>query len=127
MTVEKSPRKGVFYGWYVIAALFFMTLLAIGSRQGFGVFVETWEKDWGVSTATVSIAASVGWLVNGLSQPLFGRLTDLYGGRRVVIPSLLVMGVATIGIATISNIYGLIALYGFVRWRGRIESGKWDM
>ena len=114
MRSDKSLRKGLFYGWYVIAALFFVTLLAIGSRQGFGVFVETWEKDWGVSTATVSIAASVGWLVNGLSQPLFGRLTDLYGGRKVVIPSLLVMGVATIGIASISNIYGLIALYGFV-------------
>ena len=114
MRSDKSLGKGLFYGWYVIAALFFMTLLAIGSRQGFGVFVETWEKDWGVSTATVSIAASVGWLVNGLSQPLFGRLTDLYGGRKVVIPSLLVMGVATIGIASISNIYGLIALYGFV-------------
>lgn len=111
---EKSPQQGIFYGWYVIAALFFATLLVIGSRQGFGVFVKTWEQDWGITTATVSIAAATGWLVNGISQPFVGRLTDVYGGRRVVVWSLLVMGLATVGVATVTNIYGLIALYGFV-------------
>jgi MFS family permease len=88
---ESSEKRGIYYGWYVIAALFFATFLAVGSRQGFGVFVNTWEQDWGVSTATVSIAASVGWLVNGISQPFIGRLTDVYGGRRVVVFSLIIM------------------------------------
>jgi len=109
-----SRKKGVYYGWYVIAALFFATFLAIGSRQGFGVFVKTWEQDWAISTATVSIAASVGWLVNGISQPFVGRLTDVYGGRRVVVISLAIMAAATIGVSYVTNIYGLIALYGFV-------------
>ncbi|MCH8910041.1 MAG: MFS transporter [Chloroflexi bacterium] len=111
---EKTRHQGLYYGWYIVAALFFATFLAMGSRSGFGVFVKTWELDWGVTTATVSVAAAVGWLVNGIAQPIFGRMTDVYGGRRVVILSLLVMSVATVGIATISNIYGLIALYGFV-------------
>ncbi|MBP38331.1 MAG: MFS transporter [Dehalococcoidia bacterium] len=109
-----SKKSGIYYGWYIIAALFFATFLAIGSRQGFGVFVKTWEQDWGISTATVSIAASVGWLVNGVSQPIVGRLTDIYGGRRVVVISLTVMALATIGVAYVTNIYGLIALSGFV-------------
>ena len=114
MNPKKAPRQGLFYGWYIVAALFFVTILSIGSRQGFGVFVDTWEQDWEVSTATVSIAAAVGWLVNGISSPIFGRLTDVYGGRPVVIFSLLVMAIATVALATISNVYGLIALYGFV-------------
>ncbi len=109
-----SEKRGIFYGWYVIAALFFATFIAIGARQGFGIFVKTWEQDWGVTTATISIAAATGWLVNGISQPFVGRLTDVYGGRRVVVWSLLVMALATMGIATVTNIYGLIALYGFV-------------
>jgi len=111
---KKAPKKGIFYGWYVIAALFFATFVAIGARQGFGVFVNTWEQDWGVTTATISIAAATGWLVNGISQPFVGRLTDVYGGRRIVVWSLLVMAIATMGIATVTNVYGLIALYGFV-------------
>ena len=54
--------------------------MTIGSRQGFGVFVKTWEDEWQVTTAAISFAASMGWLVNGFSQPLLGRLADLYGG-----------------------------------------------
>jgi MFS family permease len=111
---ENSSKRGLYYGWYIIAALFFVTTIAVGSRQAFGIFVETWENEWGVTTATISIAAATGWLVNGLSQPFVGRMTDVYGGRPVVILSLVVMGVATVGIATITNVYGLIALYGFV-------------
>ncbi len=110
----KEKKQGIYYGWYVVAALFFATFIAIGARQGFGVFVNTWEQDWGVTTATISIAAATGWLVNGISQPFVGRLTDIYGGRRVVVLSLLVMAIATMGISLITNIYGLIALYGFV-------------
>ncbi len=114
MGTKKKSRKDLYYGWYVVAALFFATFIAIGSRQAFGVFVETWEQDWQITTAKVSIAASVGWLVNGISQPIFGRMTDIYGGRRIVVVSILVMGLATVGLGVISNIYGLIALYGFV-------------
>ncbi|MEE8045542.1 MAG: MFS transporter, partial [Dehalococcoidia bacterium] len=115
MTNKPQVKKpGIYYGWYVIGALFFATFIAIGARQGFGVFVNTWEQEWGVTTATISIAAATGWLVNGLSQPFVGRLTDVYGGRRVVVWSLLVMAIATMGVATVTNIYGLIALYGFI-------------
>lgn len=111
---EKPTKRGVYYGWYVVAALFFASFLAIGSRQGFGVFLETWEQDWGVSTAYVSSAAAIGWLVNGFSQPVVGWLTDKYGGRPVLVISLAVMAVATIGVSAISSVTGLIILYGFV-------------
>jgi len=112
--VSESKRGGIFYGWYVVAALFFASFLAIGSRQGFGVFVKTWEEEWGVTTAAISVAAAIGWLANGLSQPLVGYLTDKYGGRPVLVISLAVMAVATIAVATVSNVVGLIVLYGFV-------------
>jgi sugar phosphate permease len=112
--VSESKRGGIFYGWYIVAALFFASFLAIGSRQGFGVFVKTWEEEWGVTTAAISVAAAIGWLANGFSQPLVGYLTDKYGGRPVLVISLAVMAVATIAVATVSNVFGLIILYGFV-------------
>lgn len=113
-TPNKSTKQGVYYGWYIVAALFFASFLAIGSRQGFGVFVKTWEEEWGVTTAAISLAAAIGWLANGFSQPLVGYLTDRYGGRPVLIVSLAVMASATIGVAALSNVFGLIILYGLV-------------
>jgi MFS family permease len=113
-TAPTSDRAGAFYGWYVVGALFFATFLVVGTRQGFGVFVETWEEDWGVSVGRISIAASVGWLLNGLVQPFFGRLTDRVGGRPVVLTSMVVMGFAFIAMALVSNVWMLTVLYGLV-------------
>lgn len=110
----RTSRGGVFYGWYVVGALFFATFLVIGTRQAFGVFVGAWEEDWEVSVGAISIAASVGWLLNGISQPFFGRLTDRIGGRPIVIVSLIVMGLAFIAMAFVRNVIMLTVIYGFV-------------
>ena len=103
-----------FYGWYVVGALFFSMFLGVGARNGFGIFVETWEREFHASVATISIAAAVGWLVNGVSQVVFGRMVDRFGGRIVVTIGLIVMGLGTASIAAVGNVYALIALYGVV-------------
>ena len=107
-------RKRVFYGWYIIAALFFVTFISIGARQGFGIFISTWEEDWGVTTAAISFVGFVGTLASGFSQPIFGWLADRYGGRPIVIVSLAVMALGTIAVAAVSSVIGLVVLYGLV-------------
>jgi MFS family permease len=114
-TSQNVPaRGGLYYGWYIVAALFFATFLVVGTRQSFGIYVKTWEEDWQVSVGTISIAASVGWLLNGLSQPFLGRLTDRIGGRPVVIVSLVIMGLAFLAMALVENVLMLTVIYGFV-------------
>ncbi|MCH8103212.1 MAG: MFS transporter [Chloroflexi bacterium] len=103
-----------YYGWYVVAALFFMTLLAVGSRQGFGVFVKTWEEEFDASITMISVAAATGWLVNGLVQPFFGNFADRFGAKPVILISLTVMGFGTIAMSLMTNVFMLIFLYGFV-------------
>ena len=103
-----------FYGWYIVGALFFSMFLGVGARNGFGIFVETWEREFHASVATISIAAAVGWLVNGASQVVFGRMVDRFGGRIVVTIGLILMGLGTASIAAVGNVYALIALYGVV-------------
>lgn len=117
-TAPSAPSSertgGRFYGWYVVGALFFATFLVVGTRQGFGVFVETWEEEWDVSVGAISLAASVGWLLNGLSQPFFGWLVDRIGGRPVVLASMTVMGASFVAMAFVSNVWMLAGLYGVV-------------
>jgi len=115
MSEQRGTDRGeLFYGWYVVGALFFATFMVVGTRQGFGVFVATWEEEWGVSVGRISVAASVGWLLNGLVQPFFGRIVDRVGGRPVVLISMTVMGVAFIGMAFVTNVWMLTMLYGVV-------------
>ncbi len=111
---RQDSGKSVFYGWYIVGTLFFATFVGVGSRQGFGVFVEAWEEDFGASVGAISVAAGIGWAVNGIVQPFFGRLTDKLGGRRVLIWGVLAMGLGTMLVAASPNVYVLIAVYGFV-------------
>ena len=40
-------RNKIFYGWFIVAALFIANILVLGGvRNGFGIFVEIWEKEF---------------------------------------------------------------------------------
>ncbi|HEU0074332.1 MAG TPA: MFS transporter [Dehalococcoidia bacterium] len=110
----RAESGGTFYGWYIVGALFFATFLAIGTRQSFGVFVETWEEEWEVSVGTISIAASIGWLLNGFAQPFFGRMSDRSGGRSVVVLSLCLVGFGLLAMSLVQNVIMLAVIYGVV-------------
>ena len=107
-------HSGPFYGWYVAGALFFAMFLSIGMRQGFGIFVETWQTEFGVGVAAISLAASVGWFVNGSSQVLMGWLIDRIGGRIVITVAALLLGASVLLMAAASSVLHLIVIYGLV-------------
>ena len=109
-----AETTGIFYGWYMVAALFFATFVVVGVRQGFGVFILTWEEEFGASTFAISFAAGIGWVVNGVSQPFMGALTDRVGARRVLIFGMLGMGVSTMLVAASTNPYILAFTYGLL-------------
>ena len=48
-------RRNHFYGWNVVGAMFFGMFLVMGTRNGFGVFVDNWEREWGVTTGQISV------------------------------------------------------------------------
>jgi len=41
-----KTRGKVFYGWYIIAALFFINLIIIGNRFSFGVFFKSLANEF---------------------------------------------------------------------------------
>ena len=105
-------RRAPYYGWYVVGALFFSMFLGVGLRQGFGIFVETWEREFGATVAAVSVAASIGWFMNGASQVLMGWLIDRVGGRVVVTVATAAMGIGCALMALVNNVFLLVVVYG---------------
>jgi len=85
-----------------------------GVRNGFGIFVETWENEFVSSTASISMAASIGWLVNGIAQPILGRIADKYGGKLIALLSLGVLAIGGVGIAFANGLIYLIVVYGLI-------------
>ena len=114
-------RPAIFYGWVIVATTFLIALVTVGGRSAFGVFVVPMSEEFGWSRSTISLAAALGFLVNGLSQPFVGRLFDTLGGRKVILASLATFGVTTVLLATTFHILFLILVFGVIMsiaWSG---------
>jgi MFS family permease len=118
---KTSSRRPIFYGWVIVATTFVIAAVTTGPRNGFGVFVGPMSTDFGWNRSTISLAAAIGFLVNGLSQPFLGRLYDRCGGRRVIVASLALFGVGTICLSLTFNALFFILLFGLglsIAWSG---------
>ena len=88
--------------------------LGIGTRQGFGIFVDLWSSEWKTNVSSISLAASIGWLVNGLAAPILGHLSDKYGPKIILIFSAIIISISSILVASSFNILTLSIYYGFL-------------
>jgi MFS family permease len=107
-----TPRPGVYYGWLIVATTFWMAIFTGGGRTGFGVFVLPMSAELGWSRGTISLAAALGALISGVSQPFVGRLYDSVGGRRLILVCLLLSGLGTALLALTNNLVFLILVFG---------------
>ena len=107
-------RKTTYYGWYVVVSAMFIAAVTTGARNGFGVFVLPMSEEFEWNRTTISIAAGIGWLMNGVTQPFLGHLFDKFDSRKVVLISLLIAGLATAGLSLTFHYLFLIFLFSFV-------------
>jgi len=68
----------------VLAAGSAILFLAIGNRQGFGLFQDPLSKELGWGREIFSLAIGLQNLLWGASQPFLGAIADRYGPGRVV-------------------------------------------
>jgi MFS family permease len=109
---EKTVHAGIYYGWLIVATTFWMAIFTGGGRTGFGVFVLPMSEELGWSRGTISLAAALGALISGFSQPFVGRLYDRVGGRWLILVCLLLSGLGTALLALTNNLVFLILVFG---------------
>ena len=85
-----------------------------GSPQWLRGLCPAHERRGGWHRGTISLAAAIGALVSGLSQPFVGQLYDRLGGRQLILVPLVVSGVWTMLLALTTPILVLIMLFGGV-------------
>jgi len=116
-----SSRPAIFYGWFIVATTFCIALVTVGGRNAFGVFVVPMSEEFSWNRSTISLAAAIGFLVNGLSQPWLGRLCDRFGGRQVILVSLALFGGTTVLCALTFHLVFFLVIFGLlmsIAWSG---------
>lgn len=105
----ETRRPRVFYGWWiVIAAIIGMSTapsqFAFGSL---GLFIGPLSAEFGWNRAEISAALTVFTVSLAICLPLVGRLADRIGPRRVVVPAMVVCGLALAAMPLVRELWQL--------------------
>jgi sugar phosphate permease len=103
--VRKSEQRGLFFGWYVVAAsVLTNTIFSAAYFQGFGVLILPIERAFGWDRWVISAAMSLRQLESGIVSPAVGFLLDRVSARKLIFWSAVISGVGFIGLGFTAGI-----------------------
>lgn len=105
-------RRNIHYGWAMIAVTFLTALVSAAAVGAPGVFIVPLQKEFGWSTAEISSAMSIRFVLFGLMAPFAAALMNRYGLRNVTLSALLVVVVSLLLSLAMTNVLQLMLLWG---------------
>jgi MFS family permease len=107
-------RRNIHYGWAMVGVTFLTALISAGTVGAPGVFIVPLQKEFGWSTAEISSALSIRFILFGLMAPFAAALLNRYGLRNVTLSSLLVVASGLVASLFMTQIWQLVLLWGVV-------------
>lgn len=107
-------RRGIHYGWAVVAVSFLAMLVTAGAVGTPGVLLVPLQGEFGWSNADISSSFAIRLLLFGLMGPFAAAFMNRLGARPVVVAALGVMVCAVAGSLFMHELWQLIALWGVV-------------
>jgi MFS family permease len=105
-------RRNIHYGWAMIAATFLTALVSAAAVGAPGVFIVPLQKEFGWSTAEISSAMSIRFVLFGLMAPFAAALMNRYGLRNVTLSALLVVVTSLLLSLAMTQVWQLMLLWG---------------
>ena len=107
-------RRNIHYGWAMVGVTFLTALISAGTVGAPGVFIVPLQKEFGWTTAEISSALSIRFILFGLMAPFAAALLNRYGLRNVTLSSLLVVASGLVASLFMTQIWQLVLLWGVV-------------
>ena len=107
-------RHNIHYGWVMVGVTFFTALVTAGAVGAPGVFIVPLQQEFGWSTAEISSALSIRFVLFGLMAPFAAALMNRYGLRNVPLSALLIVASALVASLAMTRIWHLLLLWGVV-------------
>ena len=103
-----------FYGYTIIAVSFFIQAVVWGTGNSFGIFFDPLLSEFGWLRGTLSGAASLCFLVHGITSILVGNLNDRFGPRLIMTACGLFLGLGFFLMSRVHTVWQLYLFYGLV-------------
>ncbi|WLA45352.1 MFS transporter [Bradyrhizobium elkanii] len=107
-------RRNMHYGWVMVAVTFLAALISAGTVGAPGVFIVPLQKEFGWSTAEISSALSIRFILFGLMAPFAAALMNRYGLRNVTLAAQLIVVAGLLASLAMTQVWQLILLWGVV-------------
>jgi MFS family permease len=109
-----EAESGIFYGFVIAIAAFFILFSAYGVRFAYGVFFKPMAKELGFSAATTSAAYSISFFCEGIFSLVSGGLADRFGPRIVLSVSTLLVVTGYCLVPRVHSPWQLFLFYGIL-------------
>ena len=107
-------RRNIHYGWAMVGVTFLTALITAGTVGAPGVFIVPLQKEFGWTTAEISSALSIRFILFGLMAPFAAALLNRYGLRNVTLSALLVVVSGLVASLAMTKVWHLMLLWGVV-------------
>jgi MFS family permease len=122
-----SVRPGIYPGWLVVLAAFCGVMVSFGSLLvfTFSVFLKPLSAEFGWSRESISTAFGIAAITVAVCSPPLGRLLDRYGPRPIILPCMIVFGLAFLSLSMLTP--SLVHLYATFMVLGAVGNGTTQM
>ncbi|MBR0816348.1 MFS transporter [Bradyrhizobium liaoningense] len=107
-------RRNIHYGWVMVGVTFLTALISAGTVGAPGVFIVPLQQEFGWSTAQISSALSIRFILFGLMAPFAAALLNRYGLRNVTLTAQLIVVSALVLSLGMTQVWQLVLLWGVV-------------
>ena len=107
-------RRGIYYGWVVVAVMFVTLFISLGFRFAFGVYYSAILDETGWGRAETAGVVSTAMIVYACTAALSGYLFDRVGARVLFPAGALCMGAGLMLCSTANSLSGLTLAYGIL-------------
>ena len=112
--VSKSTKRGVYYGWVIVAVSFMTSIVVMGTRFSFGIFYISILEDTGWPRAATAGIFSVSMLTYAVVSLGVGAAFDRLGPRRMFPLAALLLVIGFVLSSRITTLWQFYLYYGVV-------------
>lgn len=110
--MKESSKGRWYYGWNIVIASAFLTLLTVGMRMSIGPFFLPMLVDFDMTRTNLSMIVAVGMFVYGVGMALTGYMERRFGTRTVLLSGAVIVFFSSIGTMVAKTPISLLFSFG---------------
>lgn len=107
-------RKGIHYGWIIVAVTFLTMMVGASAVGAPGVLIGPLQDEFGWDVAEISAAFAIRLLLFGAVGPFAAAFLNRFGVKRVSAFALALIAAGVVGSFTMTTLTELFLLWGVV-------------